>query len=162
VVTAYIGLGANLGDREANIREALSELNRSGCRLTRASSIYETTPVGYSDQPDFLNAVAEIETNLEPLELLTALGTIEQRIGREETFKWGPRTIDLDILLYGENAFTEENLEIPHPEMHRRAFVLTPLAEIAPEIKHPVSGLTAREMSANVGAEGIRLFRSPE
>lgn len=162
MVTAYIGLGANLGDREANIKQALSELARSGCRPTRVSSIYETAPVGFSDQPDFLNAVAEIETDFMPRELLAALDTIERRIGREETFKWGPRIIDLDILLYGDQTLSEDNLEIPHPEMQHRAFVLTPLAEIAPEVKHPDSGLTAREMSARIGAEGIRRYRSPE
>ena len=162
MVTAYIGLGANLGDREANIKEALSELARSGCKPIRVSSIYETAPVGFSDQPDFLNAVAELETSLRPRELLAVLGKIERRIGREETFKWGPRTIDLDILLYGDQTLAEDSLEIPHPEMHRRAFVLTPLAEIAPEVKHPVSGLTAREMSVAIGAEGIRRYRSPE
>jgi 2-amino-4-hydroxy-6-hydroxymethyldihydropteridine diphosphokinase len=162
VVTAYIGLGANLGDREANIRQALSELARSGCRPTKVSSIYETAPVGFSDQPDFLNAVAEIETDLGPRELLAVLDEIEQRIGREETFKWGPRIIDLDILLYGDLRLSEDNLKIPHPEIQQRAFVLTPLAEIAPEARHPVSGLTAREMSAAIGAEGVRKYVSPE
>jgi len=162
VVTAYIGLGANLGDREASIKEALSELARSDCRLVLVSSIYETAPMGFSDQPDFLNAVAEIETDLEPRELLDVLGRIERRIGREETFKWGPRIIDLDILLYGDQILAEDNLEIPHPEMQHRAFVLTPLAEIAPEVKHPVLGLTAREMSAEIGAEGVRRYQAPE
>jgi 2-amino-4-hydroxy-6-hydroxymethyldihydropteridine diphosphokinase len=162
VVTAYIGLGANLGERETNIERALSELARSGCRPTRVSSIYETAPVGFSDQPDFLNAVAEIETDLGPRELLAVLDAIERRIGREETFKWGPRIIDLDILLYGDQILKEDNLEIPHPEMQHRAFVLTPLAEIAPEVKHPVSGLTAQEMSAGIGAKGIRRYSSPE
>ena len=162
MVTAYIGLGANLGDRETNIEQALSELARLDCRLLKVSSIYETAPVGFSDQPDFLNAVAEIETDLEPRELLAALDTIERRIGREETFKWGPRIIDLDILLYGDQILSEDNLEIPHPEMQHRAFVLIPLAEIAPEVKHPVSGLIAREMSDEISAEGIRRYTSPE
>jgi len=163
VVTAYIGLGANLGDREANINKALVELVRFGAgRLTRVSSIYETEPVGIREQPDFLNAVVEIETEIGPTGLLAALSEIERRIGREKTVKWGPRKIDLDILLYGDKSFAEDNLEIPHPEMHQRAFVLTPLAEIAPQAKHPVSGLTARQMSERIGSEGVRKYESSE
>lgn len=163
MVTAYIGLGANLGDREANINRALVEIARSaGCKLTRVSSIYETEPVGFRDQPDFLNAVAEIETDLRPRELMAVLSEIERRIGRKEIFKWGPRIVDLDILLYGDQSLKEDNLEIPHPEMRQRAFVLTPLAEIAPQVRHPASGLTAQEMSAEIGGEGVRKRRSPE
>jgi len=161
VVTAYIGLGANLGDREANINAALDGLARSDCRLTQVSSMYETAPVGFSGQPDFLNAVAEIETDLKPAELMAALAEIECKIGREETFRWGPRKIDLDILLYGDETLAEDNLAIPHPEMHRRAFVLTPLVEIAPLVRHPATGRTAREMSAEVGEEGVRKYEPP-
>ncbi len=160
MVTAYLGLGSNLGDREANINRALAELNRSGvCTVTRVSSIYETEPVGIPEQPDFLNAVAEIETGTAPRELLTTIREIERNIGREKTFKWGPRIIDIDVLLYGEQRLAEENLEIPHPEMHNRAFVLTPLAEIAPEIIHPVLNLTAQQMSVRVGSKGVRKYR---
>ena len=159
MITAYLGLGSNLGDREANINKALVELVRSGrTRLTRVSSIYETEPVGIEDQPAFLNAAAEIETELDARELLAAIREAERRSGRKKTFKWGPRIIDIDILLYGDERLTEENLEIPHPEMHRRAFVLTPLAEIAPLVKHPERGLTARQMSANVGNKGVRRY----
>lgn len=168
MVTVYIGLGANVGDREANINRALVELVRAGCALSQVSSIYETAPVGFSDQPDFLNAVAEIETDLGPGELMDALAGIERKIGREETFKWGPRTIDLDILLYGDRILlcgdqtsAEDNLAIPHPEMSKRAFVLVPLAEIAPNARHPASGLTAREMSAGIGREGVRKYEAP-
>lgn len=161
MVTVYIGLGANVGDREANINRALVELVRAGCALSQVSSIYETAPVGFSDQPDFLNAVAEIETDLGPGELMDALAGIERKIGREETFKWGPRTIDLDILLYGDRTLAEDNLAIPHPEMSKRAFVLVPLAEIAPNARHPASGLTAREMSAGIGREGVRKYEAP-
>ncbi len=150
-----------MGDREANINRALVELVRAGCTLSRVSSIYETAPVGFSDQPDFLNAVAEIETDLGPGELMDALAGIERRIGREETFKWGPRTIDLDILLYGDRILTEDNLAIPHPEMSKRAFVLVPLEEIAPDVRHPASGLTAREMSGGIGREGVRKYEAP-
>ena len=162
MVTAYLGFGANLGERQANINKAFVELVRSGaCRLTRISSMYETDPVGITEQPAFLNAVAEIETGLEPLELLRAIRTVERKIGREKTFKWGPRIIDIDILLYGDQCVTEESLEVPHPEMHRRAFVLTPLAEIAPTARHPKLGLTAREMSADIGGEGVRKLTPP-
>ncbi len=165
MITTYIGLGANLGDREANINCALVELVRSDfgstLGLVGVSSIYETEPVGFQDQPDFLNAVARIETDLGPHELLAALEKIEAKVGRKETFKWGPRIVDLDILLYGDESLEEDNLTIPHPEMHKRAFVLTPLAEIAPEAKHPVLGLTARELSERVGSGGIRAYEAP-
>jgi 2-amino-4-hydroxy-6-hydroxymethyldihydropteridine diphosphokinase len=145
LITAYLGLGSNLGDREAT-------------RLTRVSSVYETEPVGIEDQPLFLNAAAEIETELNTRELLAAIREAERRTGRKKTLKWGPRIIDIDILLYGDECVTEENLEIPHPEMHRRAFVLTPLAEIAPLVKHPAQGLTVQQMSAGVGDRGVRSY----
>jgi 2-amino-4-hydroxy-6-hydroxymethyldihydropteridine diphosphokinase len=159
VVTAYLGFGSNLGEREAGINKALVELVRAGaCKLIRVSSLYETDPVGIKEQPEFLNAVAEVETELQPLEFLQAIRNVERKIGREKTFKWGPRIIDIDILLYGDTCLTEESLEIPHPEMHKRAFVLTPLAEIAPQAMHPKLGLTARQMSADVGDEGVRKY----
>lgn len=162
MVTAYLGLGSNLGDREANINKALVELVRSGrVMLKRVSLIYETKAVGIEDQPDFLNAAAEIETEMGPPELLTVIREVERTTGRTKTFKWGPRVIDIDILLYGDECVREENLEIPHPEMDRRAFVLTPLSEIAPTVKHPRLGLTVRQMSARVGGEGVRRLRSP-
>lgn len=157
MVTAYLGLGANLGDREANIDKSLVELARQGdCKLIKTSSLYETDPVGISEQPDFLNAVAEIETEMTPKELLAAIKEVERRLGRERTVKWGPRIIDIDVLLYGDQCLSEDNLEIPHPEMNKRAFVLTPLEEIAPLVKHPKLGLTVRQMSAEVGSEGVR------
>lgn len=160
MVTAYLGLGSNVGDREANINKALAELARSGrIGLRRVSSIYETKPVGIENQPDFLNAAAEIETELAPKDLLATIREVERRTGRQKTFKWGPRAIDIDILLYGDERRIEENLEIPHPEMHRRAFVLTPLAEIAPEVVHPVLGLMVRQLSADVGSKGVRRYR---
>ncbi len=160
MVTAYLGLGSNLGDRKANINTALAELVRSGrVRLRRVSSIYETKPVGIEDQPDFLNAAAEIETELAPKDLLATIREVERRVGRKKTLKWGPRVIDIDILLYGDERRVEENLEIPHPEMHKRAFVLTPLAEIAPSVKHPILCLTAVQMSAKVGSKGVRRYR---
>jgi len=163
VVTAYLGIGSNLGDREANINKALVELVRSGkCRLTRVSSIYETEPVGIKEQPYFLNAAVEIETELAPKDLLATLREVERKTGREKTFKWGPRVIDIDILLYSDECVAEDNLEIPHPEMHKRSFVLSPLAEIAPHVKHPRLGLSAQQMSAQVGGEVKKYHSSPK
>jgi 2-amino-4-hydroxy-6-hydroxymethyldihydropteridine diphosphokinase len=161
VVTAFLGLGSNLGDREANISNALAEIGRlAGCELLRTSSLYETDPVGIREQPDFLNAVAEVRTDMRPREFLSTLREVERRAGRERTLKWGPRIIDIDILLYGDELLTEDNLEIPHPEMHRRAFVLTPLAEIAPKVKHPGLNVTIQELSEKVGSEGVRKYET--
>ena len=135
----FLGLGSNIGDRAGNIRRACRLIDEiEGIRLVRTSSMIETEPVGYEDQPDFINAAAEIETTLSPRELLTAVKDIERRMGRAETFRFGPRIIDIDILLVGGRIVDEPGLSIPHPRMHERAFVLGPLAEIAPEAVHPV------------------------
>ena len=139
----YIGLGSNLGEREANIRMALDDLARlPGTRLVRASSLYDSEPVGDADQPNFLNAVAEIETDLTPQQLLWNLLLIERRLGRARTRRWGPRTIDLDLLLYGPVVVDEPELQVPHPELTRRSFVLVPLVELDPLLVHPVTGET--------------------
>ena len=147
----YIGLGSNLGDRERNIREAISHLEGLG-RISKSSSIYETEPVGPVSQGWFLNAVVEMETDLEPRELLSRLKDLERRMGRlHGGERWGPREIDLDILLYDDIVVEEDDLVIPHPRMGDRRFVLEPLCEIAPDLVHPVTGMTISEM-----LEGVR------
>ncbi|MGH7731674.1 MAG: 2-amino-4-hydroxy-6-hydroxymethyldihydropteridine diphosphokinase [Candidatus Eiseniibacteriota bacterium] len=139
----YIGLGSNLGEREAQIRLALDDLARlPGSRLVRASSLYDSEPVGDVEQPNFLNAVAELETGLTARQLLWNLLLIERRLGRARTRRWGPRTIDLDILLFGSLVVDEPDLQVPHPELTRRSFVLVPLVELDPLLVHPVTGET--------------------
>jgi 2-amino-4-hydroxy-6-hydroxymethyldihydropteridine diphosphokinase len=142
-VRVWIGLGSNLGEREAMIRLALDDLARlPETSLVRASSLYDTEPVGEVDQPNFLNAVAELETELSPRRLLWNLLLIEKRLGRARTKRWGPRTIDLDLLLHGDLVVDEPDLQVPHPEMLRRSFVLVPLVELDPMLVHPVTGET--------------------
>jgi 2-amino-4-hydroxy-6-hydroxymethyldihydropteridine diphosphokinase len=138
--TAYIALGANLGDRQQNLRAALDLLNATpGVRVTGVSSFLENPAVGGPpDSPPFLNAAAELETTLEPRALLDRLLEIERTLGRERRQKWGPRPIDLDLLLYGDRILDEPDLKVPHPLMHERRFVLQPLAEIAPASVHPI------------------------
>ena len=143
---AYVGLGSNLGDRERTIRAALHELAASdGVEVVQVSSLRETEPVGYLDQPRFLNGVAVLETALEPQDLLTLLLAVEARFGRDRAAAppQGPRTLDLDLLLYGDRRISLENLELPHPRLHERAFVLEPLAEVAPGLEVP--GMAAVE-----------------
>jgi 2-amino-4-hydroxy-6-hydroxymethyldihydropteridine diphosphokinase len=134
---AFVGIGSNLGDREATIRRALELLGELG--TVRASSIRETDPVGITDQPKFLNAVAEIETNLTARELLDRLLAIELELGRDRAggVRWGPRTIDLDLLLYGDQTIEEPGLTVPHPRLAERDFVLEPLHELDPELALP-------------------------
>jgi len=142
-VKAFIGLGSNLGEREAMIRLALDDLARlPSTTLVRASSLYDTEPVGEVDQPNFLNAVAQIDTELTARQLLWNLQLIEKRLGRVRAQRWGPRTIDLDLLLYGSLVVDEPDLKVPHPELTQRSFVLVPLVELDPLLVHPVSGET--------------------
>lgn len=141
----FLGLGSNLGDREKNINLALEKLGQVG-KVHKVSSLYETEPVGYKDQPWFLNLVAEFETKLSPQELLRAGKAIEKELGREPGPRFGPRPIDLDILLYDNLVLGIPELTIPHPRLAERAFVLIPLAEIAPEVLHPVLKKTVREL----------------
>ena len=134
----FLGLGSNLGDREANIREALDRLARHpGIRLERVSSYYETAPIGFTEQPDFVNAVALIETELEPADLLHIVVGIENDMGRVRSQRWGPRVIDIDLLLYNNTEADTPELTLPHPRMMERAFVMAPLAEIAPDLELP-------------------------
>ena len=158
MVTAYIGLGSNLGDRATNLQTALSELgNLPTISMARVSSLYETEPVGVTDQPEFLNAVAQIETSLSAMALLDVLLNLENKIGRVRTFRWGPRVIDLDLLLYGNQQIRLPTLTVPHPRLFERAFVLVPLAEIAPELVLPGEHGTIQEAANNFrGAGNIR------
>jgi 2-amino-4-hydroxy-6-hydroxymethyldihydropteridine diphosphokinase len=142
---AYIGIGSNVGDREANCRKAIELLAEAG-RVISVSSLYYTEPVGYKEQEDFINAVVSLETDLSARELLDACHAIEDRLGRKRTLRWGPRTIDLDILLHGDLMMSQPDLVIPHPLMATRKFVLAPLAEIAPEVVHPVLRKTAAQL----------------
>jgi len=142
VVTAYLGLGSNLGDREANIRRALELLPLRGARVLVASPLYETEPWGVLDQPRFLSAACVVHTSDMPHQLLRHLKEIERCLGRVPSVRYGPRPIDLDILLYGDLCIRTATLTIPHPGMLQRATVLVPLADIAPQVVHPITGLT--------------------
>jgi len=139
---AYIGIGSNLGDKRAACSKAIELLADAG-RVVRVSSFYYTEPIGLQEQDDFMNAVIALETGLAPRALLEACNAIEAKLGRTRTRKWGPRAIDLDILLYGSQVVNEPDLVIPHPLMAGRRFVLAPLAEIAPQAVHPVLHKTA-------------------
>ena len=146
---AYVALGANLQDPRQQVLRALEELGTlPGTRVTARSSLYRTAPLGYADQPDFINAVAQIETTLAPRALLAALLEIEHRHGRARSFRNAPRTLDLDLLLYGGAHFHEDGLTLPHPRMHARGFVLRPLLEIAPAAVIPGRGRAADWLAA--------------
>lgn len=154
----YLALGANLGDRQANLLQAIQAI----CTFASVeclSSFYETRPVGYLDQPDFLNMACQIKTELPPQELLASLKQIERQMGRQSSFRNAPRPIDIDILLYDDLILKTRGLTIPHPRMSERAFVLVPLAEIAPDIVHPVSKLTISELLQRVDHSDIKGIR---
>jgi 2-amino-4-hydroxy-6-hydroxymethyldihydropteridine diphosphokinase len=154
--TVYLGLGANVGDRLANLRTALARL-QTLARLEEVSSLYETQPQGVTDQPLFFNAVCRVSTGLEPQALLRFLKNLEWEIGRRPGGQpWGPRPIDLDILLYDDRVVNAPELKIPHPRLAERAFVLVPLCELAPEPRHPLLGKTMEELLASVGAKGVK------
>ena len=145
LITAYIGIGSNIGDKTANCQTAIEQLAEAG-RITAVSSFYYTEPVGYKEQEDFINAVATLETGRSPVELLAICHAIEDRLGRRRTVRWGPRTVDLDILLYGDLVVSRLDLVIPHPLMAMRKFVLAPLVEIAPAVMHPVLNKTMLQL----------------
>jgi 2-amino-4-hydroxy-6-hydroxymethyldihydropteridine diphosphokinase len=151
----YLSLGSNIGDREANLRAAIERLGP-----VRESPIYETEPVDYLQQRWFLNMVVELQTDLFPRQLLTRIQKIERELGRVRGIPKGPRTLDIDILLYGSAVVKTDTLEIPHPRMTERRFVLAPLADIAPELRHPVTRQTVREMLAAAPAATVRLLHS--
>jgi len=137
MTTVFIGLGSNKGNREKNIAKAVELLGESGQKILKKSSLYETEPYGYKKQRNFFNAVVKIQTKLPPLELHKLCVKIEKKIGRTGSFRWGPREIDLDILLFGKRVIENRRLTIPHYDLHNRDFVLTPLLEIAPDFSHP-------------------------
>ena len=151
----YLSFGANLGNRQDNILQALQYV-RARASIKKLSSFYETEPVGFSDQPMFLNMVCELETELSPTEMFLFLKGIEKRMGRKEAFRNAPRPIDIDILFYDDLKFDNSDLHLPHPRLHERAFVLVPLAEIAPDLVHPVLGIPVREMIGKVDRAGVK------
>ena len=144
--TAYVALGSNLGDKEANLRKALELLQERGVEVVKTSSFICTEPYGVTDQPQFLNGVCEVRTSLVPLALLHTLLEIEQEMGRVRLRHWGERNIDLDLLLYEDVVMDTPELKLPHPDMQNRDFVLLPLAEIAPELVHPTLQKTISEL----------------
>lgn len=151
----FIALGTNLGDRAANLAKAIAALPPE-VAVVRESSIYLTPPWGYADQPEFYNQTLEARTSLSPRGLLYTLKTIEREMGRTKTFRYGPRIIDLDILFFGDQVIQEDDLQIPHPRLQERAFVLAPMQEIAPKFIHPVLHKSIEDLLAEVDAEGVR------
>lgn len=147
MATVYISLGSNVGDRVDYLRRALSKLDKHPrIKVSRTSTFYETEPLEYPNQAWFVNAVSQLETDLGPMDLLDAMKGIENELQPDQPIRWGPRTIDLDILYYGEELVAEADLVIPHIRLHDRSFVLIPLSEIAPDICHPILGLSAAEL----------------
>ena len=156
-ITIYLALGTNLGDRLANLHAAL-EAMPPAVKIMARSPVYRTPPWGYTEQPEFLNQVVKAETSLVPLDLLAYLKKTELRMGRQTSFHYGPRLIDLDILFYNDWELETPELVIPHPRLYERAFVLKPLADLTPDLRHPVLGKTVKELLDGVDISQIRLF----
>jgi 2-amino-4-hydroxy-6-hydroxymethyldihydropteridine diphosphokinase len=155
--TVYLALGTNLGDRTANLKQAIASLTPQ-LEVKAKSGIYETPPWGFEDQPKFLNQVLRAKTYLDPQPLLKHLKRLEVALGRKESFPNGPRLIDIDILFYDDRVVNTPSLVVPHPRLHERGFVLLPLMDIAPDLKHPVTQKSVREMAEQSNRAGIEKF----
>jgi len=156
----FLGLGSNLGDRHENLQRAVRELAEiTATTVLRCSSVYETSPVGAVEQDDFLNQVLQIDTALSPENLLQEVQAIEQRLGRVRSLRWGPRTIDIDILIWGDRVVRTPTLTIPHPEITNRRFVLQPLTEIAGDFELPLHGKTVRQLLHALGDDDTKAVR---
>jgi 2-amino-4-hydroxy-6-hydroxymethyldihydropteridine diphosphokinase len=149
----YIAFGSNIGDRYKAVENALSMLEKRGLKVTKKSKIYETEPYGYTEQPIFINGAVEIETELSCREVLKTLLSIEKELGRVREIRWGPRTIDLDILFFNNEVYDEEDLKVPHPDMQNRFFVLEPLNDICPDYVHPILNKKVSEMLSELKAK---------
>ncbi|MCJ7717873.1 MAG: 2-amino-4-hydroxy-6-hydroxymethyldihydropteridine diphosphokinase [Anaerolineales bacterium] len=157
----YLGLGSNLGNREANLEEVFQELPPEVIVFLQ-SALYETKPWGYLEQPDFLNLVVQAKTELSPRDLLVYLKNIEKKIGRKPSLIYGPRLVDIDILLYGNQIINEKNLTIPHKKITERAFVLVPLVEIAPDLSIPDSNKMISKLLESIDSSGVSLYEGPQ
>lgn len=142
----WLGLGSNLGNRQGQIKNACTLLHKRGLPIHTYAPLYATDPLGFEDQPEFINTIVGIHTDLNPIEVLSIVKQIEQDLGRKKRHHWGPREIDIDIVLFKDTIFDSPELQIPHPEMGKREFVLLPLAEVAPQLKHPLTGKTIQEL----------------
>jgi 2-amino-4-hydroxy-6-hydroxymethyldihydropteridine diphosphokinase len=154
----YLSLGSNLGDRKGNL-ELILKLLPPAVEVVQTSQVYRTEPWGFSDQPDFLNQIVLAETHLDPLELLAYLKRIERKIGRKPNFRYGPRLADIDIIFFGDRIIDKDVLQIPHPRFQQRAFVLVPLAEIAPDLQIPGTDHTIAELLEDLELNGVELYR---